>query len=156
MAISGTFDAGEEVTFNNVKIAVDQLGTGLTFNTMTTWATNLTITGGDTPTTDFKTYTTPVVFTGERNVWQVEVECVYTEDTTGPFIEIYDDYVAAPGVAYNLRWSPSGGASGSVQYTTTGGKLIGVSIPTQSANDSGAVVFTFTIRAAGITRDTAT
>lgn len=156
MPISGTFDAGEEKTFNDVKIELDQIGTGITFVNITTWATNVTVSGGDTPTTDFKTYTTPVVFTGERNPWQVDVECVYTEGTTDPFIEIYDDYVAAPGLAQNLRWSPSGGASGQVNYTTTGGKLVAVSIPTQSANDSGAVVFSFSIRCAGITRSTAT
>lgn len=155
MAISGTFSAGDEVTFNDVSIDIDQTPSSSDFKAVESWATNITVSGGDTPTTDFKTYTTPMVFTGEINPYEVQVEFVYTEGANDPFIEIFDDYAASPGLAYDVRWSPSGGASGDVQYTTTGGKLVNVTLPQMSANDSGAVVTTITIRCSSITRGTA-
>ena len=155
MAITGSFSAGDEVTYNDVSIDIDQTPASSSFIAVESWMTNITVSGGDTPTSTFNTYTTPLVFTGEINPWTVVVEGIYTETTTDPFIEIYDDYVASPGLLYDVRWSPSGGASGAIQYTTSGGKLTAVTIPTQSANDSGAVMFSFTIQCSTITRGTA-
>ena len=156
MAITGTRAAGAAVTFKDCKVSVDQTPASSSFIDVSTWGTNVTVSGGDTPVNSVKTYSgAPIVLPGEINNYRVEAMFVYTETTTDPFVEIYDDYVASPGLAYDLRWSPSGGASGAVQFTTSGGRLVQCTVPTESAESGGPAVFTITIECSSITRGTA-
>ena len=155
MAISGTRAADGAVTFKDAIVSIDQTPASSSFIAVSTWGTNITVSGGDTPVNTMKTYAgAPIVLPGEINNYRVELELVYTETATDPFKEIYDDYAASPGLAYDLRWVPSGGGSGSMQFTTSGGRLVQCSIPTESAEAGGPAIFTITIECSSITLGT--
>ena len=156
MAITGTRADGDAVTFKDCKVSIDQTPASSSFIDVSSWGTDVTTSGGDTPIGTMKTYSgPPIVLPGEQNNYRVEATFVYTEGTTDPFVEIYDDYAASPGLAYDIRWSPSGGASGAVQYTTSGGRLTNCPVPTASAEAGGPAVFTIVIECSSITRGTA-
>lgn len=155
MAITGTFAAGDEQTFNDVSVDIDLTPASSSFAAIESWMTNITISGGDTPSSTFNTYTTPMVFTGEKNPYTINCEIVFTLGATDPFSTIYAAYVAAPGLLTDLRWSPPGGASGEMQFLTVGGKLLDCTIPSQGANDSGAVLFNIMVQCSTITLGTA-
>lgn len=156
MAITGTRASGDAVTFKDCKVSIDQTPSSSSFIDVSTWGTNVTVSGGDVPINTVKTYAgDPIPLPGEQNTYRVEAMFVYTEGATDPFKEIYDDFSANPGLAYDLRWSPSGGASGDLQFTTTGGRMVNCTIPTESAEGGGPAVFTVIIEASGITLDTA-
>lgn len=150
MAITGTFSAGNQVQFTDVEIDLDQLGTASTWNAVESWGTNLVVSGGDTPVTDFKTYTTPVIFTGEKNPYQFVVTMLFTNTSTDPWQDIMDDYLAGTD-DYDIRYYPTGSStSGGQIITSSGGKLVDVGLPQRSANDANAVEFSITIRASSI------
>lgn len=153
MAITGTFAAGEQVTGNTLDISVDQTPASSSFIAIETWASMIDVSGGDTPVSNFNTFDVAVVYTGEQNPYQVTVTCVYTENaTTDVFPEIYDDYVASPGLAYDVRWWPQGNSSGNFQFTTSGGKLVNVTHPSWDATSASPSTFQFVIACSSIAR----
>jgi len=153
MAITGTMSAGDQISWSSADVSVDQTPASSSFIQIESWTTNVTVSGGDTPVSNFNTYDVALVYTGEKNPYTVVVQCAYTEAAaTDPFAEIYDDYVASPGLDYDVRWHPQGNSSGNFQFTTSGGKLVNVTIPTQPAASSDPTLFEFTIACSSITR----
>lgn len=156
MAITGTFAAGEQISPNNLDISVDQTPATSSFIAIESWASMVSVSGGDTPISNFNTFNVAIVYTGEQNPYKVTVTAVYTESAaTDLFPEIYDDYVANPGLAYDVRWWPQGNSTGNFQYTTSGGKLTNVTMPDWDATSAGPSTFQFTIDCSSITRTTA-
>lgn len=155
MAISGTFSIGDEISGAAWAVFVDQTPDSSSFIAIESWSADVRVSGGDVPTTDFKTYTKAMVFTGEQNPWEIEIDFVYTEGANDPAFEIWDDFEANPGLDYDVRWIPSGNTSGNSQWTTSGGKLIACTPPRKSANDNGAIMMTIRVRAGALARTTA-
>lgn len=156
MAISGSRATGDAVTFKDAKVEVDQTPASSAFVDISSWSSSVTLSGGDTPINNVKTYSgNPIVLPGEINPWRWEVVCVYTEGATDPALEMADDYLASPGLRYDCRISPSGGASGDVLWSSTGGRLIDCKPVFESAEGGGPAVFRFTIESSGLTRGTA-
>lgn len=152
MAITGTRAVGDEVSFKDMEVELDQTPAASSWVAVESWATDVRVTGGDTNVGELVTYSgDPIVLTGERNPITVEIDFVYTESDTAPFKEIYDDYDADPGLRYDARWSPKGGALGDYQYTTSGGRLINCTLPQRPANDGQPAVFTAVIRCSTVT-----
>jgi len=155
MAISGTFSAGDQVSGEAFDCAVDQTPSSSSFVQIESWATDIQVAGGDTPVSNFNTFDVPIVYTGEQNPYTVTVTCVYSEAAaTDVFPEIYDDYVAAPGLAYDFRWTPKGNTTGNFRFTTSGGKLVNVMHPSWTATGATPSTFQFVIACSAITRDT--
>lgn len=153
MAISGTMSAGDQISGQALDISVDQTPSSSNFIQIESWATAVNVSGGDTPVSNFNTFDVALVYTGEQNPYTVVVTCVYTEAAaTNPFPEIYDDYVASPGLDYDVRWHPAGNSSGNFQYTTSGGKLVNVSHPNWDATSAQPSIFQFTIACSSIAR----
>lgn len=153
MAITGTFAAGEQVMGTAMDVSVDQTPATSSFIAIETWTTAIDVSGGDTPVSNFNTFDVAIVYTGEQNPYQVTVTCVYSEAAiTDVFPEIYDDYVASPGLAYDVRWYPDGNTSGNYSYTTSGGKLVNVTHPSWNATGASPSTFQFVIACSSITR----
>lgn len=151
MAITGTRAVGDEVSFKDMKVEIDQTPASSSFVAVETWASNVTVSGGDANVGELLTYGgDPIILTGEQNPYTVEIEMVYTEVDTAPFKEIYDDFSADPGLRQDARWSPKGGSTGDYQFTTSGGRLINCTLPQRPAADGQPAVFTITIRCSSI------
>jgi len=155
MAITGTFVAGEEQNFNDVKVEIDQTPAASSFIDITSWVSNIQVTHGAVPTTQFNTYTVPINYIGEQDASTVVLTIVYTEDAlTDPWREIIDDFNASPGLLYDVQWEPAGAGIGNYIYTTSGGRMTNVTYPTQPAGDGAPVTFDVTIVCSTITVST--
>jgi len=156
MAISGTFTAGDAVSFGDAMVEVD-LTAGGTFVPIDSWATEVTVSGEDVPTTETYPFSgSAIVFTGTKSPAEVSITCVYTEGSTDPFQNIRDRFEAASGPALNVRWVPAGSASGNFRFTTSGGKLTACPPSVGAGDASSANVFTFVVRANSVGRDAIT
>ena len=151
MAITGAMVAADAVPFNNADILIDQTPSSSSFLAVESWATSISVSGGDTPVSNFNTFTVPLVFIGNINPFTVTVEMAYTEAAiTNPFKEIYDDYIASPGLLYDVKWHPEGAAAGNYIFTTSGGRLISCSLPQGSSTGTSPSLFTITIQCSSI------
>lgn len=150
MAISGSFAAGDEVKFADAYVEVDDGASG-SYVLISTWATEVTATIGATPTA--KTYPfqgNVVVTVGNKDSDKVKVACIYTEGSTAPFDNIYASYIASPGKAFNVRWTPAGSTNGNNQFTTSGGKLIMCTIPPATGDGVSPAIFEFEVECSSI------
>lgn len=157
MAISGAYAVNDAVSFNNCLVEVDQTPSASSFKPIDSWATSVSVSGGDTPTEQAYPFAGgPIVMVGNINPFRVVIEVVYTEGATDPFNEIYDDYIANPGLNYDTRWVPKGSGSGYNRFTTSGGKLVNCTLPQGAGEGANATMFTFEIECSTITRDSTT
>lgn len=155
MAISGSYTTNDAISFNNCAVAVDQTPASSAFAEISSWATSVSVSGGDVPTSQQYPFSGDViVLVGNQQPFRITVEVVYTEGTNDPFTEIWDDFQANPGLDYDVRWVPQGSASGYHQFTSGGGKLINVTAPQGTGEGAGATMFSFEIEASSITRAT--
>ena len=156
MAISGTFTAGDAISYADAMVEVD-LTAGGTFVPVDSWSTEVTVSGEDVPTTEVHPYAgSAIVFVGTKSSVEVSVTAVYTEGSTDPFQNIRDRFEAASGPAMNVRFVPAGSASGNFRFTTSGGKLTACPPATGAGDASSATVFTFVVRANSLARDAIT
>lgn len=150
MPITSPYAAGDEKSFENAVIEFDEDPNGTPdWNAIESFVGDLQYSGGDTPTSEYKTVTNNVIFVGEKNSVIIEGECLYTEETDGAFYNMWQAYEANGGVARNIRWSDSG-TSGDLRFYTTGGKLVNVGLPTPQPNNPGVKTFPFRIQASSI------
>jgi len=151
MAITGAMVAADGISFTDPDIEIDQTPAASSFINVESWATDLTVSGGDVPITDFSTFVVPLVFIGKQNPYTLVLQMAYTEAAvTNPFKDIFDDYIADPGKLYDLQWHPEGAATGNYIFTTTGGRLIDCSLPQGSSSGSDPTLFTITIQASSV------
>ena len=145
MAITAAYAAGDERSFENAVIEFDEDPTGTPdWNAIESFVGDLTVSGGDTPTSTYKTVTNNVIFVGEKNEITIEGEGLYTEETDGAFYNMWQAYEANGGVAREIRWSDSG-STGDLRFYTTGGKLTYVGLPTPTPNNPRVKTFPFRI-----------
>jgi hypothetical protein len=144
MAITGTFAQGDEVSFNDCVVEVDTAG-GTSWVEINSWATTATITTGRVPITETYPFTSDVVITvGNKPMDSITVECLYTEDSTDPFENIYDVWEAGPGASFSVRVTPAGSGGGQV-FTLSAGKLVSCTPPSAQGDGVSPSVFTFEV-----------
>jgi hypothetical protein len=156
MAISGTYSANDAVSFKDCMVEVD-LTAGGTFVPIDSWATEVSVSGEDVPTTEVYPFAgSAIVFAGNKSPVELQVTSVYTEGSTDPFQNIRDRFEAADGPIMDVRFVPAGSASGNFRFTTSGGKLTACPPPQGAGDASSAQVFTFVVRADSLGRDAIT
>lgn len=145
MPISGTFDKDNVVKPNEVDALEVDLGTaGVTWGAIESWATILEFQRGEVEqgsvrTLDGSNHVTPGSSLGPG---RINVTVIYDEVATGPFENINAYFVANPGAACDVRWTPV--ASGNV-FTSSGGYIVACSLPQADASDNEASRFTFSV-----------
>ena len=147
MAISGTYAAGDQVNFSNMEFGID-LGASGTFVAIESWTTDVQVSGGERETATTRTHGgSAIVGVSNKNSVTVVVTCVYSQDSTDPFQNIYDAYAAnSDDGDCDVQWNKNGATTGDDQWTTDGGKLVHCSVPTPlAAADANIGTFTFTI-----------
>lgn len=153
MAISGTYQAGDAVSFKDCLVEVDLLGNA-TWADIDSWATEVSISGEDINTTETYPFEgTAIVFAGTKNSVEVQVTIVYTEGSDDPFYQIRTRFEAADAPDFDVRFAPAGSITGGRRFTTSGGKLVACPPPVGAGDASSATVVIFTVRADSLSMD---
>jgi hypothetical protein len=153
MAISGTYAAGDAISFKDCLVEVDLTDNG-TWARIDSCATEIQVSGEDVPTTETYPFAgSAIVFAGSKSPVEVRCTIVYTEGSTDPFDNIRDRFEANDAPAMEIRFAPAGSAAGNKRFSTAGGKLIAAPPPTGSGDASSATVCTFVIRADSLSSD---
>jgi len=151
MAITGAMVAADAVSFSDPDILIDQTPASSSFINVESWATSITVNGGDVPISNFSTFTVPLVFIGKQNPYTIVVECAYTEAAiTNVFKDVFDDYIASPGLLYDIKWHPEGAAIGNYIFTSSDGRLIDCTLPQGTSSGSDPTLFTMTFQCPSI------
>lgn len=153
MAISGTRVVGSGQSVGDMLLEINLAGAG--WVAIDSWATRIEVTGGDIPFNEVRPFTGGAeVFVGSKSSYNIEVEVLYTEGSTDPFVNIWDAYEASNDVDLEVRWSPKGAGAGGYRFTTSGGKLLNIELPDGAGDADEPNVLVFTVQAGSITRDT--
>jgi hypothetical protein len=151
MAISGTYTAGDAVSFKDALVEVELTGADSVWADIDSWATEVTISGEEVPTSETYPFEgDPITFAGNKTPVRVEVAIVYTEGTAAAFYQIRTRFEAAPGGSFDVRITPKGSGSGNLKYTTSGGKLVACPPPVGAGDASSATLCRFVVVADGI------
>jgi len=154
--ISGSYTAGDAITFADAMVEVD-VNDEADWAVINTWATEISVTGEDIPYTETYPFEgSAIVFTGTKSSVEVTVTCVYTEGTADPYHNIRTRFESGNGVAFEVRWVPADSASGNKRFTTAGGKLMACTLPQGSGSADTANQFTFVVRADSVSMGTIT
>jgi hypothetical protein len=147
MAISGTYTAGDAVSFGDCLVEVELTGADSAWADIDSWATEVSVNPGTVPIQDTYPFEGgAITFTGSRGSDEVTVTVVYTEGSTDPFQNIFDRFAASSGPDFGVRWVPASSASGNFRFEITTGKLIGCTLPQGGGDAATATVFTFTVQ----------
>lgn len=153
MPISGTYAAGDAITFGDCLVEVDPLD-DTTWADIDSWATEVTVSGAVVPSTETYPFEgTAIVFVGTKSPVEVTVTAVYTEGSTDPFDIIRTRFEAANGPAFEVRFAPGGSVTGGKRFSTAGGKLMACPPPVGAGDASSATTFTFVVRADSLAMD---
>ena len=153
MAITGTYTADDAISFKDAMVEVD-LTSGGTFVPIDSWATEVSVSGEDVPTTQVYPFAgSSIVFAGSKTPVVVTITAVYTEGSDDPFKNIRDRFEASSGPVMNVRFVPAGSASTNYRYTTSGGKLTACPPPQGAGDASSAQTFAFVVTADSLGRD---
>jgi hypothetical protein len=156
MAITGTYSAGDAISFGDCVVEVD-LVDDATWARIDSWATEISVTGEDIPRTETYPFTgSAIVFVGVKSPVEVSCTMVYTEGSTDPYQNLRDRFEGGNDLPCEIRWVPRGSASGYHRYTTSGGKLTACPPPQGAGDASSANVATFVITADSLGRDAIT
>ncbi len=156
MPISGTYAAGDAISFKDCLVEVDPLDDA-TWAVIDSWSTEVAVSGEDVPTTEaFPFAGASIVFAGVKSPVTLTVTVIYTEGSTDPFQIIRDRFEAVDGAAFEVRFVPKGSASGNFRFTTSGGKLTAAPPPVGAGDASSATVFSFIVVADSLARDAIT
>lgn len=150
MPISGAFANGDELDFEDAVIEIDLTPSAPSWAAAESWLGSVAVTGGEAPSSNYKTFTARIVRTAEQNTYVLTFECVYTEALASLFRNMWDTYKANPGAPVDARYSNSG-TIGELRFTTNGGKLTNCTPPQPNANDSSVLVSQFVIEAGDLT-----
>ena len=145
--ITGTYAAGDAVSFGDCAVWLDWQDEN-DFNLIDSWATEITVSGGEIPTTQTYPFSgSAIVFTGVKGPVTVNCTIVYTEATEDAFYQIRTRFESGDNLPMEIRWSPKGTASNNRNFTTSGGKLTACPPPTGAGDANSANVVTFVITA---------
>lgn len=155
MAISGTYTAGDAISFKDCFVEVDTDGDGSGWADIDSWATEIQVSGEDVPTTEVYPFEgSAIVFAGVPSPAVVQCTIVYTEGTGDPFHNIRTRFESEPGGDFDIRFAPAGSDSGNKIFTTSGGKITACPLPQGAGDASSATVLTFTVTADSISMGT--
>lgn len=152
MAISGTYDPADGAAVNLAEVGVDIAASG-TFVAIESWATTATITGGDVPSNTYYTLDgTATTITGNQNPFVFTVSGVFTQGTTDPFKNLVDLHVSpTANKAVEVEISEDGSTTGSLVFTSSGGKITSMTFPEYDSNTTGLKMFSFVVTAPTLT-----
>ena len=95
---------------------------------------------------------TAIIKAGKRTPLTVTASVVYTETASEPFDTAMDQYETAGGGDLYLRWSPGGGDSGDLGYTTTAGIVKEAAYPQGAVETGEPIPCAIVVECASITR----
>lgn len=146
MAISGTLTATDTMTMSRADVAVD-IGAAASFADIETWATSITVTGGEVPTSQETSLGgTKIIAYGEAAPYTITVTCFYTEGANDPFSNIWAVQEAGTDSReMEVKWAQAGATTGDMTFTTSGGRLTNCTLPTFTNTESQRVKFSFTV-----------
>lgn len=152
MAISGTFDSDDKVVWKDavVKVSVDG---GSTYAAITTWSNMVTFTRGTySVETEALLDGSKLRSVGNLGPGRVAVTCVYDEESSGPWKNLNDVFIAGSALdLVSLTVSKDSSAT-SFLYTTINPVLVACSLPPIDANNTMAGKFTFEIECDDMTQ----
>jgi hypothetical protein len=93
---------------------------------------------------------TPILKAGKRAALTITVTGVYTETAAHLFTVANTAYTA--GSALYVRWSPGGGDSGDVGYTSSAGIVTNAIYPSGEADSADAILFEVEVKCASVTK----
>ena len=152
MTISGSFDSDDKVVWKDaiVKVSVDG---GSTYAAITTWSNTVTFTRGT-----YSVETEPLLdgsklrSVGNLGAGRVAVTCVYDEESTGPWKNLNDIFIAGTALDLVSLTVSKDTASTSFLYTTINPVLVACSLPPIDANNTMAGKFTLEIECDDMTQ----
>lgn len=152
MTISGSFDSDDKVVWKDaiVKVSVDG---GSTYVAITTWSNTVTFTRGT-----YSVETEPLLdgsklrSVGNLGAGRVAVTCVYDEESTGPWKNLNDIFIAGTALDLVSLTVSKDTAATSFLYTTINPVLVACSLPPIDANNTMAGKFTFEIECDDMTQ----
>ena len=138
---------GMSFTAPNVGISTD----GSSWTDISGFAAMVDLSGGDRNTGVVYTADgdTAIIKGGKRTPVTVTASVVYTETASEPYDTVNDAYEA--GTALYLRWSPGGGDSGDLGYTTSAGIVKSPVYPTGEVETGDPIMVDIVIEVASIT-----
>lgn len=152
--ISGDFAAGDEVSFGDCAVWID-LNAESDFNLIDTWASEVSFTGEDIPTTQTYPFRGSAIgFTGVTGPATISITIVYTEGTDDAYHNIRTRFESASAPVCDVRWAPKGSASNNKNFTTSGGKLIACPPPTGAGDANTPNQVTFQVYANSVAMST--
>jgi hypothetical protein len=95
---------------------------------------------------------TPILTVGKRSSFELRGNVVYTEAGGEPWDMVYNAYAGAT-VLY-MRWSPKGGQTGELQFTTGPGYVLTPVLPQGDASTPDVLALEFTLRTLSIAKAT--
>lgn len=147
MAISGTYSAGDAVSYKDCFVEVDIQDDG-TWADIDSWATEIQVSGEEVPTTETYPFEgSAIVFAGSKSPVRVDCTIVFTQGSTDPYKNIRDRFEAVDGAPFEIRFAPAGSAANNLMFTTSGGKLVAAPPPTGTGAADSATVVTFSVQA---------
>lgn len=116
------------------------------------YATAVEVSDGDRNTGEIFTFDgdIPILTAGKRAALTITVTGVYTETAAHLFTVANTAYTA--GSAFYVRWSPGGGDSGDVGYTSSPGIVTNCIYPNGEAESADAILFEVQVKCASVTK----
>jgi len=92
------------------------------------------------------------VTTGKLAIREISLDILYTEGASDVADSIRDAIEA--NTPYYLRWSPQGGSTGELRYTSDAGKWISVNDPSGQADSPDPAILTAVFKTPFVTKST--
>lgn len=138
------------ISGKDVKVEVS-IDSGSNYTDISGSFTKIGISGGERKTGEKNTADgdTPIVTAGKRASLDVTVDIVYSEATGDPTSIVRSAYENVTPII--VRWSPKGGTSTNMRYTTNAGVITSQPYPAVDAESGDPMAISFTIKTAKIT-----
>ena len=129
---------------------------GSTWTEVSGYANQVQVSGGERVTGAAYTADgdTAIIKSGKRGPLTVTVSAIYTEAANEAYDEVNDQYETAGGGALYLRWSPGGGGSGDLGYTTSAGVVKQPVYPSGDAASGDPIMVELVVECASVTEST--
>lgn len=151
--ISGAYADGDAISIQDCEVEVDLTPATSVFANIDSWSTNIQADPESVQTSEAYTFTHtgPIIYVGNPSPMNITVTFVYTEGATDPYQNFKNQAI---GALTDFRWSPNGGASGDLQFTTSGGRLISRSLPVGPADGTTPTTIDTIVRCSSVAMGT--
>ena len=148
-----------------IEYSLDASGTTGTWVNISGYSASVEVSGGEQITGSQMTLDGDAAIVRGANKTEpftITVSIVYTETDSQPFDALWDRFKTASTKTVALRWSPAGGAGGTIQYATTDTAktnpvlcpIISVTPPTSESDSGDPLMFELVVECADIRRTT--